>query len=208
MSKKLKKPGNFTLFTLFSQLVTGGLVAYETTKLIKLKERKEKLTVVDFIKTYKFSLISVGLSVGLAYRQQRVMTNLLQQANGLLAVAESHLDKKRGNKKDEPKIDLNTYEGIFIDDFSGREFYSNYNSIERATNMVNNKILNEGSTISVNDFYYELGLTEISIGNFYGINPEMNQGDIFDPEFTHEFKDGVPAVRVHLLRSYSDHFLM
>ena len=53
------------------------------------------------------------------------------------------------------------------DEYSGRIFYSTRNDIERAQNEANRSAINEGQ-VSLNDFYYYLGLEPIGIGENFG----------------------------------------
>lgn len=56
---------------------------------------------------------------------------------------------------------------LFYEDISGRYFYSDIEKIRKKINELNKELLSEGS-ISLNEFYYELGLDGIKIGEEMG----------------------------------------
>lgn len=58
-------------------------------------------------------------------------------------------------------------EHICFDGASGRYFKSNMNAIEKAENSFNRRMLEE-MTMSLNDYYYELGLDSVSFGDIIG----------------------------------------
>lgn len=56
---------------------------------------------------------------------------------------------------------------LCYDDYSGRYFYSDAESIRRAVNVINKRLMDE-YYISLNDFYEEIGLPDIRMGNDLG----------------------------------------
>lgn len=62
---------------------------------------------------------------------------------------------------------------LCFDSFSGRPFWSTVNKIEHAVNEINNMLLRSpfcGETVTLNDFYDELGLPRIEVGGYLGWN--------------------------------------
>lgn len=66
---------------------------------------------------------------------------------------------------------------LCYDILSGRYFNSNIENIKRAVNEVNRRMRDELS-ISLNDFYYEIGLPNIKIGDKIGWNIDKGYVDI------------------------------
>lgn len=60
---------------------------------------------------------------------------------------------------------------LCYDPFSSRYFKSDIEKLKRAENEINRQMLNDGY-ISLNEFYYEIGLKETRIGNDIGWNAE------------------------------------
>lgn len=58
---------------------------------------------------------------------------------------------------------------IIYDPLSGRYFTSDVNEIVKAMNVMNKRILNE-MWVTVNDWYYELGLEPVGLADGYGWN--------------------------------------
>lgn len=64
---------------------------------------------------------------------------------------------------------------LCYDGMSGRYFMSDIETIRGVINVLNDRLRNE-MYVSLNDFYYELGLTEINVGDLLGWN--VNSGEI------------------------------
>ena len=56
---------------------------------------------------------------------------------------------------------------LFFDSYSGRYFESDKNYLERVQNFLNDR-LNSHKPVSLNDFYEEIGLEDIKIGDYVG----------------------------------------
>lgn len=65
---------------------------------------------------------------------------------------------------------LNTGRGTvkFLDPVSGRYFYSRPDDVRRAVNVINNETNVDGYFTKLNEFYDELGLPSIDLGNMVG----------------------------------------
>ena len=69
--------------------------------------------------------------------------------------------------KNETVILTNKGSYLCFDSFSGRYFRSDVEAIRRSENIFNQKLLREG-WLSINEFYYELGLDNIEMGDQLG----------------------------------------
>jgi hypothetical protein len=80
-------------------------------------------------------------------------------------IVQDHLDK---HPVDEKAVIL-TGNGSYLcfDDFSGRYFRSDVESIRRGANTFNQMLLREG-WLGINHFYYEIGLDPIELGDEFG----------------------------------------
>jgi hypothetical protein len=77
-------------------------------------------------------------------------------------------DKLDRNPVDEKTVVL-TGKGNYLcyDSFSGRYFRSDIETLQKAANEFNQKLLREG-WLSINEFYYEIGLESIDLGDEMG----------------------------------------
>lgn len=80
-----------------------------------------------------------------------------------------------------------------LEPYSGRFFWSDANSIERAVNAAN-RILLEDGTLSLNEFYDELGLDHIPPGETIGWNYYRDQ--LIQIHFTARLAEGTKPVLV------------
>lgn len=107
-------------------------------------------------------------------------------------IAEEKVKKSPVTNKEVIVTDRGTtlcYDGVF-----GRYFKSDIDSIKRAVNEVNRQIVCN-MYASLNDFYDELGLDHISIGDDLGWNIDDGQIDI---DFSSQLAtDGTPCLVIH-----------
>lgn len=75
----------------------------------------------------------------------------------------------------------------FYDLYRGIMFYSSETAIDKAVNSLN-RIINEGSSVTLNDFYYELGLDPVEFGNDIG----WEGRNLIDIRYGAFRKDGIP----------------
>lgn len=79
-----------------------------------------------------------------------------------------------------------------FDTITKRRFVSDIESIKRSVNELNRRMVNGEDYISLNEFYTELGLDEVSIGDDLGWNIERG---LIDVQFSAQIDtDGVPCV--------------
>ena len=79
-------------------------------------------------------------------------------------------DNLKESKNDIP-INDGDKKPLFFDDISGRYFRSTINDIDKAVNELNKQMMND-MCIRLNDFYNEIGLDRIKIGEDLGWNIE------------------------------------
>ena len=85
-------------------------------------------------------------------------------------------------------------ETLCYEPLSGRYFKSDIDKIKQAVNRTNSYLVREG-IISLNDFYYELGLDGTSIGRDIGW--ELSQDDLIDLDFTATLtSDNTPCLAI------------
>lgn len=85
---------------------------------------------------------------------------------------------------------------LCLDYVSGRYFKSDIDTIKKAVNELNRRMRDE-MYISLNDFYYEIGLASIGLGDELGWN--IDKGYI-DPDFSSQLaEDGTPCLVISYL---------
>lgn len=105
------------------------------------------------------------------------------------SVAKDKIDKNPVSKNE--VIITNKGDMLCYDAISGRYYKSDIDKIKKAENELNKRMINEMS-VSLNDFYYEIGLDGIGIGDSIGWN--INKGLIalqFSSQLT---EDGTPCL--------------
>ena len=94
-------------------------------------------------------------------------------------------------------------ETLCYDALSGRYFRSDIDKIKKAENELNKKMMSE-IYISLNEFYYEIGLNDIEIGNTLGW---CIDGGFIDIDFSSQLADdGTPCLVIghHVAPKYYD----
>lgn len=83
-----------------------------------------------------------------------------------------------------------TGDTIFLDLYSGRIFKSTMRRLMDVQNQLNNEMIHSGS-VSLNDFYYLVGLRENKVGDRLGWHIDRNNviGFIYDAELSGEIDD-------------------
>ena len=81
---------------------------------------------------------------------------------------------------------------LCYDAVSGRYFRSDMEKLKKAGNELNRKLLTE-NYVSLNEFYYEIGLDDIGIGNDIGWN--IDKGELVELQFSSQLSsDGTPCL--------------
>ena len=83
-------------------------------------------------------------------------------------------------------------ETLCYDSISGRYFKSDIEDIKSACNKINSELIKQGY-ISLNDFYYEIGLESIKQGDLIGWN--LSKDDLIELDFSSQLAtDGTPCL--------------
>lgn len=107
------------------------------------------------------------------------------------AIAKDKMEKNPVTKSE--VIITDKGESLFCDSISGRYFKSDMNTIEKAVNTINRRLLNEMS-VSLTEFYSEIGLSPTSLSEELGWN--MNDGQI-EIDFSSQITDdGRPCIYI------------
>lgn len=89
----------------------------------------------------------------------------------------------------------------FLDRFSGQRFVSDIEKVRRAVNELNAKMLEGEDYVSLNEFYYELGLDGVEIGDDLGWNVSKDgRKGMIDVDFSAQVDhDGKPTIVLEYL---------
>lgn len=105
------------------------------------------------------------------------------------AVAKDRIDKKPVSSNE--VIITEKGNTLCFDSISGRYFKSDIDSLKKAVNELNRQMLSDGY-ISLNDFYYEIGLSNTKIGDDLGWNSDRG---LIDLNFSSQLaEDGTPCL--------------
>lgn len=106
------------------------------------------------------------------------------------SIVEDHVEKL-GPPNDKTVIVTGDGDYLCLDDYSGRYFKSTHEKIRQIVNEINYRLISE-MYISLNEFYEELGLPPIRLGDNIGWNVDSG---LFDIRFTTVMgKDNVPCL--------------
>jgi hypothetical protein len=108
------------------------------------------------------------------------------------AIAKDKVEKNPIENKE--IITTNKGETLCYEPISGRYFKSDIDQIKKAVNYVNTFLLKDGY-LSLNEFYYEIGLENTSIGNDIGWS--FCKDNLIDLDFTATLaSDGTPCLAI------------
>ena len=192
----------------------------------KAEDETEKLTPVDTVKTAWKPYIPAAVTGTLSVACLIGASSVNARRNAALATAytlsESALKEYQekvietiGEKKEQAVRDAVAKERIekspvaskeviitekgntlCLDYVSGRYFKSDIDAIKKAVNELNRRMRDE-MYISLNDFYYEIGLSNIGVGEELGWN--IDRGYI-EPDFSSQLADdGTPCLVISYL---------
>lgn len=111
-------------------------------------------------------------------------------------VAEEHINKEPVN----PSAIIVSGNGTTrcFDSITKRRFISDIDTIKRIVNDLNARMIDGEDYISLNDFYYELGLDGVSIGDELGWSTREGRQGLIKVDFTAQLdSDGVPCVYIN-----------
>lgn len=134
-------------------------------------------TIVSVIGGYKVASKQIAVLSSLYSMSEKALTEYQDKAKELIGPKKTQeikdevsADKVRENPPKSDKI-INTGNGetLFYDPKSGRYFYSSPEAVKSATNRINLRMMEE-YYISLNEYYDEMGLTDIELGEDMGFN--------------------------------------
>lgn len=107
-------------------------------------------------------------------------------------VAESKLEQNPVN----PSTIVMTNKGTtrFMDSITKRRFTSDIETINQIVNRLNRRMINGDDYISLNEFYYEVGLEGCDVGDELGWNVTRGLIELPDPPHAIVDTDGVPCI--------------
>lgn len=195
---------------MFSSTILAVRATPKALKLIEYKktdEKKEKLTVMETVKTagkcyipvVVTSLSSAACLIGATYvnlKRNAVLATICTMTESAMKEYSDTVLETIGEKKEQlvrdniakRQIERNpvvnnevilTEKGntLFRESISGRYFKSDLDKIEKTKYKLNNDILTDGY-VSLNDYYYELGLEPTDIGEELGWSVGTGQIDL------------------------------
>ena len=187
----------------------------------KKEENTDKLTPVETVKTtwkcYIPAAITGTLSVAcligscsVSIRRSAALATAYQLAESTLKDYQDKVIETVGPKKEQAvrdaiakdKIDKNPVtntevivtgkgETLCYDVLSGRYFKSDIETLRKAANRLSRQLLDE-MYVSLNDFYYEIGLKAVQLGDELGWNVDKG---LIEVEFSSQLaEDGTPCL--------------
>lgn len=113
-------------------------------------------------------------------------------------VAEDHINKEPAN----PSAIIVSGNGSTrcFDSITKRRFISDIDTIKRVVNDLNARMIDGEDYISLNDFYYELGLDGVSIGDDLGWNTREGRQGLIKLDYSAQLDtDGIPCIYIEYL---------
>jgi hypothetical protein len=166
-----------------------------------------------YVPTILMGVTTIGCMIAanhISSRRNAALASLFSVAEASLREYQSKVVETIGEKKEDKlrseivqdKLDktpadaqtiILTGKGNYLcrDSFSGRYFRSDIEQIKKSVNVFNQHLLLEG-WLGINEFYYELGLESIELGDEMGWIAERG---LLEPKFTTALaKDGEPCL--------------
>lgn len=142
-------------------------------------------TIVSVVGGYKVASNQIAVLSSLYSMAEKSLGDYQEKAKEMLGdkkAGELHDKVKEGkilNTPPEHETIINTGKGttMFLDDWSGRYFYSSPEEVRRGFNIINKRMMDE-YYISLNELYDELGLPDIKLGDDIGFNIDDGLIDI------------------------------
>lgn len=134
-------------------------------------------TIISVIGGYKVASKQIAVLSSLYSMGEKAFSDYQEKTKELIGPKKAQeikdevsADKVRENPPKSDKI-INTGNGetLFYDPKSGRYFYSSPEAVKSATNRINLRMMEE-YYISLNEYYDEMGLTDIELGEDMGFN--------------------------------------
>lgn len=142
-------------------------------------------TIVSVIGGYKVASKQIAVLSSLYSMSEKALTEYQDKAKELIGPKKAQEIKDEVSadkvKTNPPKSDtvINTGKGstLFYDPKSGRYFYSSPEAVKSATNTINLRMMEE-YYISLNEYFDELGIPDIELGEDMGFNIDDGLIDI------------------------------
>lgn len=113
-------------------------------------------------------------------------------------VAEDHI--KKNPVENSTVIMTGNGSSRFYDSITKRHFMSDIEKIRRIQNELNARMLEGEDCMSLNDFYYELGLEPVPFGDDLGWSVRNGRGSMIKVDFSsHIDSDGIPSIDLEYL---------
>ena len=201
--------------------------ALELIEQKKIEENKDELKVVEtveatwkcYIPTVVLGVASVGCLIGansVNTRRMAALTTAYKLSETAFAEYKEKVVETIGEKKEkvvkdkvaQAKVEKNPVKSneviitgkgktLCIDGITGRYFESNIDDVIKAINKINRNVVTD-MYASLNDFYAEIGLPDVEIGDALGWN--IDQGEIEIDTSAQIAKDGRPCLVVSFTR--------
>lgn len=143
-------------------------------------------TIISVIGGYKVASKQIATLSALYSMAEKSLTDYETKAKEFLGdkkAGELHDKVKEQRIVDNPPTEadtiINTGKGttMFLDEWSGRYFYSSPEEVRKSFNIINKRMMDE-YYISLNELYDELGLPDIKLGDDIGFNVDDGLIDI------------------------------
>lgn len=156
---------------------------------------------------YKSNLASVAAALSVTETRLHDTTKKIAEKFGDNAVDDVEVARRQQKIEDNPPTEDKIYstkdsgDQLCFDLLSGRYFYSTINKIDKAVNRINDMCMRDsvgGDFVTLNDFYDELGLPHIELGDRMGWNYSFD-GMIDVRHIPRLNEDGVPIITLDFL---------
>lgn len=134
-------------------------------------------------------------ATALSEYQEKVVETIGEKKEQIIRdeVAKDRLKKEPVDKT--PIIVTGNGNSRFYDDITKRRFTSDIEKIKRVQNDLNARMLEGEDYVSLNDFYYEIGLEGVDFGDEIGWNIYNGRSGMIKIDFSaHLDDDGVPCI--------------
>ena len=223
---KKSAPDLFLAGGVISILIAGGLAIKQTPKAMKILEKKKEEKNIEKVKAVAplyipsavltcIGVASIVCSRNMTNRKLAAMTTAYTMSETAYKTYRNKVkemvddDKYKDIEKEVVKETTSRNpvgsrevfiqpkgEVLMYDNSSGRYFKSSMNEVERAVNLLNKKMRSD-MTIVLNEFYIEIGLPPIKLGEELGW--DIDKGDIDFVTSTGLTEDQQPCIVIELL---------
>lgn len=173
---------------------SDGKILWEKTKavapIIAPVVIQEAVAIGCIAGSYKVNsrrLVALSTAYSLSERrfdeyQRQVIKNLGERKEQ--KIRDEVAAEKIKNDKKSSEVQVDEMKVLCYDTITGRYFSSTRDDIQKAVNEINKRIIHE-MFVSLNDFYYEINIPQVEIGEALG----WNSDDLLDVEFSSQLTD-------------------